>query len=75
MLSIATPARALFLAVLGLVWSETFAQDYPNKPIRFIVGYTPGSASDTLARMLGQKMTEVWTQQVVVDTVIPHRSL
>lgn len=68
MLSIATPARALFLVVLGLVWNATFAQDYPNKPIRFIVGYTPGSASDTLARMLGQKMTEAWAQQVVVDS-------
>ena len=65
MLSIAR--HALFLMVLCFPASDTFAQDYPNKPIRFITGYTPGSASDILARMLGQKLSEAWAQQVVVD--------
>jgi tripartite-type tricarboxylate transporter receptor subunit TctC len=44
-----------------------FAQDYPAKPIRFIVTYPPGAASDTLARIIGQKLTDVWHQQVVID--------
>ena len=40
---------------------------YPNKPIRMIVPFSPGGTSDTLARILGQKMTEQWSQQIVVD--------
>src|SRR5688500_13928567 len=37
---------------------------YPNKPIRMIVPWNPGGTSDTIARILGQKMTETWGQQV-----------
>ena len=44
------------------------AQTYPNKPIRMIVPWNPGGTSDTIARILGQKMTETWGQQVVIDT-------
>jgi tripartite-type tricarboxylate transporter receptor subunit TctC len=43
------------------------AQDYPSKPIRFIVPFPPGGATDTFARILGQKMTDSWGQQVVID--------
>jgi tripartite-type tricarboxylate transporter receptor subunit TctC len=44
------------------------AESYPTKPIRMIVPWNPGGTSDTIARILGQKMTEAWGQQVVVDT-------
>ena len=44
------------------------AQPYPSKPIRMIVPFSPGGTSDTLARILGQKMTEAWGQQVIVDS-------
>jgi tripartite-type tricarboxylate transporter receptor subunit TctC len=43
------------------------AEIYPSKPIRMIVPFSPGGTSDTLARILGQKMTEHWGQQIVVD--------
>jgi len=43
------------------------AADYPSRPIRVIVPFTPGSASDLLARMIGPKLLEAWGQQVVVD--------
>ena len=43
------------------------AQDFPNKPIRFVVPYAPGGASDVTARLLGQKMTDAWGQTVAVD--------
>jgi tripartite-type tricarboxylate transporter receptor subunit TctC len=43
------------------------AQDYPTRPIRFIVGFVPGGIADLLARSLGQKLTEAWGQQVIVD--------
>lgn len=40
---------------------------YPAKPIRIIVAYPPGGATDILARLVGQKMTETWGQPVIVD--------
>ena len=43
------------------------AQEYPAKPIRFVVPYPPGGASDVTARVLGQRMSEAWGQQVIVD--------
>ena len=50
----------------GLVAAASTAA-YPARPIRMIVPFSPGGTSDTLARILGQKMTEAWGQQVVVD--------
>jgi len=40
---------------------------YPNRPIRFVVGFTPGGASDTVARIVGQKLSERLGQQLVID--------
>ena len=41
--------------------------DYPNRPIRIIVAYTPAGTTDILARAIGQKMTESWGQPVIVE--------
>ena len=43
------------------------AQDYPTRPVRMVVPFPPGAASDFLARVLGQKLSEAWGQQIVVD--------
>lgn len=43
------------------------ARDYPTRPIRIIVAQAPGSGPDIMARIIGQKLTEAWGQQVVVD--------
>ncbi len=43
------------------------AADYPNKPIRIVVGFTPGGGPDITARFVAQKLTESWKQQVIVD--------
>lgn len=43
------------------------AKDYPSKPIRFIVPFTPGAGTDTTARTIATKLSELWNQQVVVD--------
>ena len=40
---------------------------YPTKTMRYIVGYTPGGTADMLARAVGQKLTEAWGQQVIVE--------
>jgi len=58
---------ALLLTVLPSGASAQSAANYPAKPIRYIVGYTPGGTADMLARAVGQKMTEVWGQQVIVE--------
>jgi len=57
------------VAAFGITSLAAFAaQPYPTKPIRMIVPFSPGGTSDTLARILGQKMTEAWGQQVIVDS-------
>ena len=43
------------------------AQNYPTKPIRMIVPWNPGGTTDTIARILGQKMSEAWGHPVVID--------
>lgn len=43
------------------------AQRYPAKPIRLISPYAPGGGSDTLARIIGQKLLESWSQPMIVD--------
>jgi tripartite-type tricarboxylate transporter receptor subunit TctC len=40
---------------------------FPAKPVRFVIGFTPGGPSDILARALGQKLAERWGQQVVIE--------
>ena len=55
------------LLVFSLMLGSAFADNYPGKPIRIIVPYPPGGFNDTLARTLGQKLTEKWGQPVIVD--------
>ena len=43
------------------------ADNYPVKPIRIVVAYTPAGATDILARVVGQKFTEAWGQPVIID--------
>jgi tripartite-type tricarboxylate transporter receptor subunit TctC len=59
----AVPAAALLLAGAP----DVFAQQYPSKPIRLVVGFAAGGPSDVAARTIGQKLTEKWGQQVIVD--------
>ncbi len=59
--------RGVVLAVLALAGLQAQAQAYPSKPIRVIVPFSVGSATDITTRLIGAKMTESWGQQVVVD--------
>ncbi len=57
------------LALALLLPNVTSAQTgpYPNRPIKFIVPITPGGSNDVLARIIAQKLTELWGQPVVVE--------
>jgi tripartite-type tricarboxylate transporter receptor subunit TctC len=60
------------LAALSVVLSSgaaTAQANYPDKPIRFIVGFTPGSATDITARLFAQKFAEAWKVPVTVENV------
>jgi tripartite-type tricarboxylate transporter receptor subunit TctC len=43
------------------------AADFPARPVRFVVPYTPGAINDFIGRLVGQKLGEMWSQQVIVD--------
>ena len=57
----------LALLLAALTPSLAAAQDYPRKSIRFVVPFPPGGATDALARILGERMTDAWKQSVVID--------
>jgi tripartite-type tricarboxylate transporter receptor subunit TctC len=61
---VALAAVAASLIAPGLAYAE---KDYPSKPIRIVVPFTPGGTSDVLARTIGQKMNESWGQPVVIE--------
>jgi tripartite-type tricarboxylate transporter receptor subunit TctC len=62
----ATVWLAAGTAMAGTALGQS-AQNYPGRPIRMVVAFTAGSASDLLARRIAPKMSENWSQQVVVD--------
>ncbi len=57
----------LAFVVAALVTATATASEYPAKPIRIIAQFTPGTSTDILARIIAQKMSQDWGQQVVVD--------
>ena len=63
-------ARLLLLSVgvaAALLAGAAIAQPYPSKPVRLIVTYPPGGSSDIMARILGQKLSDLWGQPVLVE--------
>jgi len=68
------PLKMLVLTgiiALGTVFQlEAGAQAYPNKPIKIVVGFSPGGGPDITARVLGQKFSEKWNQSVVIENKV-----
>lgn len=54
------------LLLTGLVCSA-FAQDYPSRPVKVIVTYPPGGGADVTARIVGQRLSELWKQPVLIE--------
>jgi len=58
-------ALAAFAALCG---AGATAQTYPTKPVHLIVTYPPSGSSDLMGRVLGQKLSEIWGQQVIIES-------
>ncbi len=65
-----TSVISVFSVAIVLLFSAAAApaQNYPTRPIRIIALSSPGSGPDIVGRLIGQKFTEAWGQQVIVDT-------
>ena len=59
--------RVLISAALLLCAGVALAQGYPSKPIRIVVPFTAGSATDIMARIVGEKLGAAWGQTVVIE--------
>ena len=64
--------RSILKATAGvaatLAVPRVFAQVWPSGPIRIVVGFPPGGGTDALARVVATKLTQLWNQQVIVET-------
>ena len=67
MTAVRTICAVLAASVLPAGAYAQGAANYPAKPIRYIVGYTPGGTADMLARAVGQHIAGAWGQQVIVE--------
>jgi tripartite-type tricarboxylate transporter receptor subunit TctC len=63
---IAIALIALGVALIGSIGSAS-ALDYPTRPVRWVVGYPPGGATDIIARLIGQRLSERLGQQFVIE--------
>ncbi|HVJ25859.1 MAG TPA: tripartite tricarboxylate transporter substrate binding protein [Burkholderiales bacterium] len=59
--------KQILAFVLALFAGGVFAQAFPNKPVRIVVAFTPGSSTDIIGRAVAAKLQEVWGQPVVVE--------
>jgi tripartite-type tricarboxylate transporter receptor subunit TctC len=57
----------ILIATLILCAGSASAQSYPSRPVKMIVAFPPGGATDIVARLVSQKLTEMWGHQVLVD--------
>ena len=59
--------RIVIAAWLALAFSAAVAQSYPNRPVRWVVPFPPGGSADIMGRMIGQELSKVLGQQVVIE--------
>jgi tripartite-type tricarboxylate transporter receptor subunit TctC len=59
--------KVLSVVLTTFFAASVYAQAWPQKPVRFIVPFPPGGATDISARLLGEKLTQIWGQQVLIE--------
>ncbi|MBM3486401.1 MAG: tripartite tricarboxylate transporter substrate binding protein [Alphaproteobacteria bacterium] len=59
---------AVVLALAASLAAPAAAQDWPTKPVRLIIGFAPGGSTDVIGRSIGEYLTRVWGQPVVVES-------
>jgi tripartite-type tricarboxylate transporter receptor subunit TctC len=59
--------RCLSVLLLAISSFQGLAQEYPSKPVKFIVPASPGGLTDVLARQFGMRLSEMWSQPVIVE--------
>ncbi len=66
-----TQISGLILGLIALLiaGSPAAQSNYPEKPIRLIVGFPPGTLPDTVARLLSQRLAEAWGKPMLIDNV------
>jgi tripartite-type tricarboxylate transporter receptor subunit TctC len=57
----------LLIAALAFAATQAYAQNYPTKPVRVVISFTPGSATDIVGRVVSAKLSEYWGQPVVAE--------
>jgi tripartite-type tricarboxylate transporter receptor subunit TctC len=57
----------ILLLAFGIAHAQPSPSQYPAKPVRIVVPYTAGGPADLLVRALGQKLTDAWSQQIIVE--------
>lgn len=67
-----SPARRSLLAAAAMIAAGfghvAIAQEnYPTKPVTLIVPFTPGGSNDVIARVIGHRLSQIWSQPVIVD--------
>jgi tripartite-type tricarboxylate transporter receptor subunit TctC len=70
LLALRSTIVASLIALVVAVAAPAFAQPqqkFPTKPVRLVVGFSPGSSTDITARMIGPKLSELWGQPVVIE--------
>jgi tripartite-type tricarboxylate transporter receptor subunit TctC len=59
--------KKLFAVLFGVLLAANAQAQWPQKPVRFIVPFPPGGATDISARLLGERLQEIWGQTVVIE--------
>lgn len=54
-------------AAFGVLAGAAAADDYPTRPVRIITPFTPGSGPDSVLRLVGERLTQIWGQQIIID--------